>query len=247
MYAPSKGFRKYPARFKTPRWLGATLLPTELGYPVNMLANPQGVAAPDDYETIVCKWKDGTPITEVNILCTRRFWNGFVRLLRAAHFTKNKVSETSALAKLGRKTIHVPTTTYRIVTGEKTVIHSVETRKHTLKVTDLNVVSLENSLSRKAQKAEKHKIHIRVSILAKRLKVKNPKLTAEQAMMLAEEDYKKRFRAVEEKGKPSYQYAVPRFDAHNLEYLIQDNSKTTTIVNLSGPEARAYVASLKDS
>ena len=188
-YAPSKGFTSYPQ-------FGCKIkLPRELGFPTNMLANPQGISEPEGYRTIIGYFSDGTPIEEADPLLSRKVWNGIVRGLQALHSTTS-------------------------------------------------VIKTENKLGRNAHKAAKHRVKTLVALRAKRLMKLDSSLDPLEAMSLAEAQFGNLVVETEGKGKPSYQYATPRYDSHNLKYVLQDNTKSRVIVKLSGQDARDYVKAL---
>ena len=182
MYAPSKGFTKYPG---VNYWKGQSLLPRELGLSSCTLANPDGISEPEGLRTIIGHWSDGTPIEEASHLLSSRHWSTFVSNLR--------------------------------------ILSGVE-----------SVISTENRLSRNAQKAAKHRVQTIVAIRAKRLLKLDPSLDPLEAMSLAETQYAANLALQESRGKPSYQYATPRYDTHCLRYQLQDNSKSRTISSGNG-------------
>jgi len=107
-----------------------------------------------------------------------------------------------------------------------------------------SVISAENKLSRNDQKAAKHRVRTMVSLRVKRMMKLDPSLDPMVAISQAEESFANLVVSTEAKGRPSYQYATPRFDAHNLKYVLQDNTKTRVIAKISGNlEAKKYLAS----
>jgi len=100
MYAPSKGFTKYPG---VNYWKGQSLLPRELGLSSCTLANPDGISEPEGLRTIIGHWSDGTPIEEASHLLSSRHWSTFVSNLRILSGVESVISTENRLSRNAQK------------------------------------------------------------------------------------------------------------------------------------------------